>query len=60
MPLAAKHLSTADWKAICKAFRQNQDPLTGVVSGDDLEFSRLFTQIVNLVPAPLGLGTSSR
>jgi hemerythrin-like domain-containing protein len=59
-PLAQKHLTPADWKAIDKAFQQNQDPLTGVASGADLEFRRLFTEIVNLVPAPLGLGASPR
>jgi hemerythrin-like domain-containing protein len=59
-PLAQSHLTPADWKAIDKAFQQNKDPLTGVASGADLEFSRLFTEIVNLVPAPLGLGASPR
>ena len=58
-PLAEKHLTVADWKTISKAFRQNQDPLTGVAIGADSEFGQLFTQIVSLVPAPLGLGIPS-
>ena len=60
LPLTGKYLTPADWKVISKAFQQNQDPLTGVAIGADLEFSRLFTEIVNLVPAPLGLGASPR
>ena len=56
-PLAAAHLNAVDWKTIARAFRKNEDPLTGAgaasgaASGADLEFSRLFTRIVSLVPA---------
>jgi hypothetical protein len=60
LPLAGKYLTPADGKAVNKAFRQDRDPLIGVIGGDDLEFGRLLTEIVNLVPAPLGVGVSSR
>lgn len=59
-PLAEKYLTPDDWTTISRAFRQNCDPLTSVAVDPDEEFARLFTQIVNLVPAPLGLGASSR
>jgi len=54
LPLAARVLADADWKAIDAAFADNRDPLTG--HPPEAAFRALFTRIVNLVPAPLGLG----
>lgn len=55
LPLVEKHLSEQDWVAVDAAFAENRDPLSGAKSGDG-EFDRLFTRIVNLAPAPVGLG----
>ena len=43
-----------DWKEIDAAFGENTDPMFGTQW--DNEFSRLFAQLVNTLPAPLGLG----
>jgi len=55
LPLAQRHLSAEDWRAIDAAFGENADPLAGVREKD---FEALFTRIVNLAPAPVGLGES--
>ena len=49
LPAAERHLTEADWDEINAAFAANRDPRFG---GDtDAEFRRLFSRIVNLVPA---------
>jgi hemerythrin-like domain-containing protein len=49
LPAAERHLTAADWAEIDAAFSENRDPRFG---GDtDAEFRRLFSRIVNLVPA---------
>jgi hemerythrin-like domain-containing protein len=49
LPAAERHLTEADWAEIGAAFSENRDPRFG---GDtDAEFRRLFSRIVNLVPA---------
>ena len=53
MPLAERHLTQQDWQVIDKAFDTNNDPIAGVLEKD---FQALFTRIVNLAPAPTGLG----
>ena len=54
LPVAERALTADDWRGIHAAFAANQDPN---FSGDAQdEFRRLFTRIVNLTPAPLGLG----
>jgi hemerythrin-like domain-containing protein len=58
--LAEKHLLPADWKATRKAFQQNTDPLTGIASGANQEFGRLFAEILSLASAALRHGSSSR
>jgi len=55
LPLAERHLSEEDWRAIEEAFAGNKDPIADLREQD---FSQLFTRIVNLAPAPLGLGPS--
>lgn len=54
LPLAERVLTADDWRGLDEAFAQNRDPLTGHVA--DFEYSALFTRIVNVVPAPIGLG----
>lgn len=53
LPLAERHLTAADWKAIGEAFSANRDPIAGV---QEREFEKLFSRIVNLAPEPVGLG----
>jgi hemerythrin-like domain-containing protein len=54
LPLAERVLTERDWTDLDEAFSTNRDPLTGHEPEDD--YRALFTRIVNLVPAPIGLG----
>lgn len=54
MPLAKEHLTAADWEAIDAAFAGHSDPLLGAEAG--VKYDKLFTRIVTLAPAPVGLG----
>lgn len=54
LPLAQKVLTAEDWADLDEAFTANRDPLTGFEP--EAEYQALFTRIVNVVPAPLGLG----
>lgn len=56
MPLAENRLSPADWGPIDVAFQANDDPLFGARPRE--EFQRLFQLIVNMAPAPVGVGPS--
>lgn len=58
LPLAEKALKPEDWKEIDAAFASNEDPLVGI--GTQREFRDLFSHIVNLMPAPYGLGPEQR
>lgn len=58
LPLAERVLTERDWADLDEAFATNCDPLTGHVPEDD--YRALFTRIVNLVPAPIGLGAPSQ
>jgi len=53
LPLAQKSLTAEDWSAIETAFAGNQDPIADLREKD---FDRLYQRIVNLAPAPVGLG----
>jgi hemerythrin-like domain-containing protein len=53
MPLAEKHLTEADWRWIEEAFAGNKDPIADLRERD---FEQLYHRIVNLAPAPVGLG----
>jgi len=53
LPLAERHFTSADWKAVDEGFAANHDPLAEVKERD---FAALFTRLVNLAPAPVGLG----
>jgi len=55
LPLAERHLTAQDWKAIDQAFAANRDPMAGLQERD---FEKLFSRIANLAPAPVGLGES--
>jgi hemerythrin-like domain-containing protein len=54
LPLAEKVLTDDDWSQLDAAFTANRDPLTGCEPEPD--YAALFTRIVNVVPAPIGLG----
>jgi hemerythrin-like domain-containing protein len=53
LPLAERHLTEGDWRAIDAAFARNRDPLAGI---EERDFQKLFSRIANLAPAPVGLG----
>jgi hemerythrin-like domain-containing protein len=55
LPLAQRVLTAEDWADLDAAFLANRDPLTG--HEPEAEYRALFTRIVNLVPAPIGLGS---
>lgn len=54
LPAAEAHLLPEDWAEMDAAFESNRDPLTGH-EPDDL-YRPLFTRILNMAPAPIGLG----
>lgn len=53
LPLAERHLTEADWRWIEEAFAGNRDPIADLRERD---FEKLYNRIVNLAPAPIGLG----
>lgn len=53
LPLAAQRLTAADWAAIAQAFAANTDPVAGM---DERDYQKLFARIVQLAPAPVGVG----
>jgi hypothetical protein len=57
LPLAERVLTADDWAELDAAFETNRDPLTGHEPDD--EYRALFTRIVSLVPAPIGLGEAA-
>jgi hemerythrin-like domain-containing protein len=54
LPLAEHSLTDKDWDSLDRAFEENRDPLTGHAPSE--EYEALFTKIVSLAPAPIGLG----
>jgi hemerythrin-like domain-containing protein len=54
LPLARKVLTDGDWQQLDAAFEQNRDPLLG--HAPEAEYERLFQHIVQITPAPYGLG----
>jgi hemerythrin-like domain-containing protein len=58
LPLTEKHLTSEDWVGINAAFKSNSDPLVGI--NTQREFRELFRRLVNLIPAPHGLGAERR
>ena len=59
LPLAEQVLTDADWAELDAAFGANRDPLTTHGHAPEADYRALFTRIVNLVPAPIGLGAAS-
>ena len=57
LPLAEKHFRAEQWQAAAQAFAGNKNPLAGE---SEQNFAQLFTRIVSLAPAPVGLGTPWR
>ena len=57
LPLALRHFSAEDWAFVDQAFASNSDPLAQV---DKHDFQAMFTRLVNLAPAPVGLGNPWR
>lgn len=54
LPAVRERFSAADWVALDAAFGANRDPLTGHTAPE--EYRALFSRIVSLAPAPIGLG----
>lgn len=54
LPIAKKWLTDQDWRVVKDAFSAHADPLLGKEKGD--EFNELFSEIVRMTPAPIGLG----
>ena len=54
LPRAREALEASDWEEIDAAFEANEDPLFGNKWNN--EFSDLLNQLINRLPAPLGLG----
>jgi hemerythrin-like domain-containing protein len=57
LPLAEAALGPEDWKAVDRAFAENEDPIADLRGQD---FGKLFARIVSLAPAPIGLGAPRR
>ena len=55
LPLAERVLTAQDWADLDEAFAANRDPLTG--HDPEPDYRALFTRIVGIVPAPIGLGS---
>ena len=53
IPLAERHFSPQDWEIVDAGFSSNTDPIAQVKEND---FRALFSRLVNLAPAPVGLG----
>jgi len=56
LPLAERMLTAQDWADLDEAFAANRDPFTGCEPEPD--YRALFTRIVGIVPAPIGLGSA--
>ncbi len=54
LPVAEVQLTDQDWLAVKDAFSARGDPRLGKETGD--EFNELFSEIVRMTPAPIGLG----
>ncbi len=58
LPAAERALTAEDWQEIDRAFGDNLDP--DFSRDTEEEFRGLFSRIVNLAPAPIGLGSAPR
>jgi hemerythrin-like domain-containing protein len=57
LPLAERVLTPEDWRELDDAFSRNKDPMTGHTP--DAAYRALFSRIVQIVPAPIGLGEAA-
>lgn len=57
LPAAEQSLTAQEWTELDAAFATNCDPLTGKYPRDPI-YDRLFTRIVMMAPAPIGLGSA--
>lgn len=57
LPLARQVLTEADWQQLDAAFTAHADPLLGHAPA--AEYERLFHHIVQIAPAPIGLGKAA-
>jgi len=55
LPLAERVLNADDWRELDAAFGENRDLFSDQSAPDEV-YAALFTRIVNVVPAPIGLG----
>jgi len=53
LPLAEAALTEEDWKLVATEFARNEDPIADLREKD---FAELFSRIVSIAPAPIGLG----
>ena len=58
LPLAQRVLTPDDWSELDEAFATNRDPLAG--HEPETDYRAVFSRIVELVPAPVGLGAADR
>lgn len=58
LPIAQKELTEKDWGTIRDTFAAHADPMLGKRLGD--EFDALFSEIVRMTPAPIGVGDTDR
>ena len=57
-PLARGVLTAADWSRLDIEISRDRDPLA--MGGDTDDFDRLFNRILEIAPAPIGLGSPAR
>lgn len=53
IPAAERALKREDWRAIAQAFAGHEDPIADLREND---LAALYTRIVSITPAPIGLG----
>jgi len=54
LPLAERYLTEEDWRRVDASFQEGTDPLGA--PGDERDLRKLFTHIVSITPAPVGVG----
>ena len=53
LPLAERHFTPQDWRVVDEGFSSNSDPIAQIKEKD---FEALFSRLLSLAPAPVGLG----
>ena len=57
LPIAEQVLQAEDWRELDSVFTGHRDPLLGLDARQG--FERIFTHIVSIMPAPLGVGPAN-